>query len=438
MRKWIPFYIILILFIGSCIIQEGNNNALPTPAPPPTDGAPITTESATTPPTLVSELPLATPILRPTATADSTSITIDPPLIAGEAVLITNIQMTSESSGWAIGQQSTLHDHILRTFDAGATWIDISPPQPLPKNTGTFLKATAHFVNNDYAWVVYTQPKMQPMESVQIWYTSNGGIDWDTSDPLPLTGQESYFKPDQFSFVDLMQGWLLVHVDAGMSHDYSELFATTDGGLHWERVSDPRSDGIQSLHNTGVAFGDAQLGWVTKDNLGVLQETFFELTTDGGDSWKIHPLPAPNNFDWQNEFSRCITSEPAFLNQQVGIVLVNCIVTIDKTTYTTKTLTYVYSTPNQGESWQYSQLPSKIDSLLFISDQKGWAFGREIFTTVDGGLSWTSVKTVNWDGQFSFANSLQGWAVARTNEEIALVKTTDGGRTWQILDPQVQ
>ena len=394
MRKLIPFYIIFTLFFGSCISSESINTAHPTLEPPPTDDALTTIESATA--TLILEIqsPIPTPILIPTKAADSISISSDPPLVAWEAVRITFIQMINEISGWAIGQQSSQHDHILRTFDGGGTWIDISPPQALLINTGSFLKATGYFIDNDYAWIVYTQPNMQSTETVQIWYTTNGGMDWVPSDPLPLTKQELYFKPEQFAFIDMKQGWLLVHVDAGMSHDYSELFATADGGMHWTRVSDPYSEGIQSLHNTGVSFGDAQLGWVTKDNLGILQETFFELTTDGGYSWNIHALPAPNNFDWQYEISRCITSEPTFLNQQVGIVLVNCIVTINKTPYSTKNLTYIYITPDRGQSWQYSQLPSKIDSLLFISDQKGWAFGREIFTTNDGGINWKRSKHI--------------------------------------------
>jgi len=126
------------------------------------------------------------------------------------------------------------------------------------------------------------------------------------------------------------------------------------------------------------------------------------------------------------------------LSRQAGIVLVNCIVTIDITTFETKSLTYIYTTPNRGQTWQYTQLPAPIDSLIFIDEKKGWAFGREFFTTSDGGLSWVSVKTVNWDGQFSFINSFHGWAVASNNEEIALVKTADGGLTWQIIDPQIK
>jgi len=166
-----------------------------------------------------------------------------------------------------------------------------------------------------------------------------------------------------------------------------------------------------------------------------MQETFLEQSTDGGHSWEILALPTPHNFDWQHEFGRCITSEPIFLNQQAGIVLVNCIVTINETTFDTKKLTYIYKTPDRGITWEYTQISSPIDRLLFLDDLIGWAFGREIFTTTDGGLNWSSVKTVNWDGQFSFVDSWHGWAVASNEEEIALVNTEDGGETWQLIEP---
>jgi hypothetical protein len=42
---------------------------------------------------------------------------------------------------------------------------------------------------------------------------------------------------------------------------------------------------------------------------------------------------------------------------------------------------------------------------------------------------------VNWDGQFSFVDDLHGWAVARNEQEIALVRTQNGGTSWSILKP---
>jgi photosystem II stability/assembly factor-like uncharacterized protein len=65
----------------------------------------------------------------------------------------------------------------------------------------------------------------------------------------------------------------------------------------------------------------------------------------------------------------------------------------------------------------------------------GWALSRDIYKTTDGGLTWEHLKAVRWDGQFDFVDENNGFAVARSGEEIALVRTDDGGRTWQLLEP---
>jgi photosystem II stability/assembly factor-like uncharacterized protein len=58
-----------------------------------------------------------------------------------------------------------------------------------------------------------------------------------------------------------------------------------------------------------------------------------------------------------------------------------------------------------------------------------------MYETRDGGETWELIKTVSWDGQFSFIDEQNGWAIARNQDEIALVRTEDGGRTWSQLDP---
>ena len=44
---------------------------------------------------------------------------------------------------------------------------------------------------------------------------------------------------------------------------------------------------------------------------------------------------------------------------------------------------------------------------------------------------------VTWDGQFSFVDPDFGWAVARAEEELALVLSDDRGQTWQMIEPVV-
>ncbi len=198
MRPWILFHIVFIILFGSCTLPQSKYAAQSTNVPRITESSPTPRVSFTTIPTFQPTISPAPLPPNPTAINVVTSAPSDPPLSSGEAIRITTIHMISETSGWAIGHQESQHDHILRTFDGGDTWIDISPPEPLPKFIGSLLKATAYFIDNDYAWVVYTQPTMQSGKNAFIWYTSNGGIDWGASASLPLTRSESFFEPEQF------------------------------------------------------------------------------------------------------------------------------------------------------------------------------------------------------------------------------------------------
>lgn len=72
-----------------------------------------------------------------------------------------------------------------------------------------------------------------------------------------------------------------------------------------------------------------------------------------------------------------------------------------------------------------------------FSVSKMCALSLEILKTLDGGVTWTKVQTVHWDGQFSFVNAQPAWAVAWVGDEIALVKTSDGCPTWELLEPLV-
>ncbi|MEN8174076.1 MAG: hypothetical protein ABFS03_14505, partial [Chloroflexota bacterium] len=134
MRRYLLILSIFALSLGSCNIPGLNEPSQPIDEPLATDITPTLEETAVTNPTSSATLPAGTPTISPGQVTPTPSLTIDPQLTAGEKVYITTIQMLNEINGWAIGHQDSEHDHILRTFDGGGTWIDISPPQPLPES----------------------------------------------------------------------------------------------------------------------------------------------------------------------------------------------------------------------------------------------------------------------------------------------------------------
>jgi photosystem II stability/assembly factor-like uncharacterized protein len=106
-------------------------------------------------------------------------------------------------------------------------------------------------------------------------------------------------------------------------------------------------------------------------------------------------------------------------------------------------------TADGGNTWTRIPLPEEIplpediaeiiepgDVLLydidFVDEMHGWIAGEfgVIFTTADGGQTWTAQETPIETTLFgiSFADTQRGWAVGL--EEV-LLRTTDGGVTWE-------
>jgi photosystem II stability/assembly factor-like uncharacterized protein len=96
---------------------------------------------------------------------------------------------------------------------------------------------------------------------------------------------------------------------------------------------------------------------------------------------------------------------------------------------------YLYLTEDAGETWEIRDYPG--GEPHFFTDGTILALDRDQYRSTDSGVSWTKIKIVNWDGQYSFMDPSRGWAVATTEDEIALVATSDGGRTWHIIQPLI-
>jgi photosystem II stability/assembly factor-like uncharacterized protein len=446
MRHLICILCSAAILLTSCIPQGKD----PTPQPIEESQTPgtevehiVPTETTVLLPTHTNTVEIE-PSTTPTITPDNSTYTpqIFPPiqsLNSGEIITITQIQMFNPLFGWGAGYQDDSGDHILYTEDGGRTWDDRTPPDKAAENHNEIESSWSHFQDSLTSWVIYAPRGIPPaLQEKIIWRTGDGGLTWDASAPLKADGMEDTFRPGSFTSMGEDHGWLLVHVGGGMSHDYSYLYATRDGGSTWERIADPYGDGIQSLQNTGIAFADPEYGWVTKDNLGVMPGAFFEQTTDGGYTWERVVLPAPLDLDWFNESSLCETSEPTFIGDQTGMMIVKCRLPEDIQNNIEWSLTYIYRTNNRGLTWEHTILPSPVDRLSFITDESGWAFGRDHYRTIDGGVTWDLVKTVNWDGDFSFIDPQNGWVVARNEGEIALVVTNNGGQTWEIIESKIR
>jgi hypothetical protein len=47
------------------------------------------------------------------------------------------------------------------------------------------------------------------------------------------------------------------------------------------------------------------------------------------------------------------------------------------------------------------------------------------------------VLPVGWQGKPEFVTSTKGWVAAQSRGDRALVRTTDGAKTWQVINPVI-
>lgn len=431
-----------------CVVLGALALAACTPLAEPTDIPTLVPTAA--PPT---HTPAATTATEPAASATpaSTATEAEPQgeaigrLSAGQVITITTINMLTDTSGWAVAEtESDQADHLVRTSDGGATWRDVTPPQPLDAAAELGQGATLFALDAETAWATYYDRTGGPLSAPAfVWRTSDGGATWQAGRPLDTTDIELY-QPSDLIFVDASHGWLMAHVGAGMSHDYVAIFRTADGGETWERLVDPYTEALpQSCGKTGMVFTDASNGWVTGDCMGVVPGApYLQRTTDGGRTWQTVELPPPAQAPelFTSQTTACGVQSPAYFDPRAGLLPVVCF------DYESgRVSSFLYSTLNGGQDWEMQAVPDRYNTAYFLNPETGWILTGELtsdsphdlYITADSGETLRKAKTVNWLGQFSFVSPQVGWAVAESAEGQALVKTTDGGQTWQIVTPQI-
>lgn len=441
-RQGIPGYwlmFVLVMVMGACSAATGEEMSTPETTPPgqatepsPTTAPPPETAAAT--PTLqATATSTATPLPSPTHTPAVATIPM-PTLAAAEPVTITSISMLDTTVGWAIGGRNGSSDRVLHTGDGGQSWRDVTPPEPAPAQGKPNKIAVGFFLDTDTGWVTYHfSDYFHKPVAATVWRTGDGGRTWQSSEMLAV-GDAEFYLPSHIWFVDSRNGWLLVHVGAGMQKDYVMIFKAANGGQRWQRIIDPyRNPDIQSCDKTGMEFADAQTGLMTKDCHGVIAGAFIHWTHDGGLTWQEQPLPSPSSDPGLFESSAaCGTYWPTLFSAESAVLAVKCVRYRDDIR---QEVNFVYRTADAGQTWQATPYPG--GALQFVDAGTGWALTRDIYKTEDGGQSWTRISAVDWDGQFSFVNQQQGWAVARSEAEIGLVHSADGGQTWQLLQPRI-
>lgn len=428
------FWLVLLLaiFAGGCKPPTGEQ-LVKTEAPPSeteTSAAGATETIATA---TATETPSPT---EPPAEPPSQAIATGPaPTIPGGASLdIAYIHMVDREYGWAIGGIDRGQDRILYTQDGALTFFDVTPPIGPELESGVEIWAVGAFLDNDSAVVLYFPAVMEPSPPggarLVIWRTDDAGQNWSHSPIISTSVLGTQNFPPRLHFINPQEGWFMARNGGAGMHRYPiSLYRTQDGGATWQLLIDALGGSeLQSCRKTGWSFGDSLNGLATIDNCPV-DGPAVERTSDGGLIWGRVILSPPQEDPETVSSAYCETFSPQFIDANNLYLAASC------TAYGDQQIErdVFYSSSNGGQSWVGWDYPG--GELLFLDASHGFALSREIYWTADAGVSWQLQKTVNWDGQFSFADTDAGWAVARNEGETALVKTDDRGKTWDIIEP---
>jgi hypothetical protein len=155
-----------------------------------------------------------------------------------------------------------------------------------------------------------------------------------------------------------------------------------------------------------------------------------DRTEDGGLTWVQQELDPPvGRPPFASAYLLCRTHSPVLHSPEHGSLVVEC----RRESGAFESL--LYTTEDGGRSWQIHAYPG--GALRMLDEDVGWALSRAIHRTDNGGQTWRLVKTVTWEGQFSFVSADLGWAVARSQGALALVRTTNGAQSFSLLEPVV-
>jgi photosystem II stability/assembly factor-like uncharacterized protein len=305
--------------------------------------------------------------------------------------------MIDSTTGWALQPEAKA---LVRTDDGGRQWTQL-----LPGVTSYFA------LNAEVAWA-------SDSDGTGIYFsvTRDAGFHWQRSGPLSIGKGAHVLTMD---FADPTHGWAVMITPTATSAGIS-LYRTVDSAMHWTLL---KPSGEDSCAAEAVSFLNAATGWrISSCGLSASQ--------DGGVTWqKVALSPAPPNG------ALSVFTLPAFFDQKNGYL-------VRQVTSTSvigdQGSTSVYFTNDGGKTWTGRVTPTaaSLPDSSFSDPLHGWYLAKQDYTlmgTTDGGNHWAPVSrdpALQNVVSLQFASPTVGFAQL-AGQEPGLLKTVDGGKTWQ-------
>lgn len=296
--------------------------------------------------------------------------------------------------------------------------------------------AAMDFISPEMGWVAISPPNSAPgNQTAQLYRTTDGGrhwqrlVAWSSTNPLwhVSNGGPGDIVPVALSFLNAQNGWGLVPLGVGACQAQFGVVATTDGGQHWSsRGSLQTSDGP-----TSIAFATAQKGWLVNGSCAGAYSTAVS-TQDGGAHWQQGPSLYPGK---PNSPLAPTATDVGFPSPTQGF-MVNAYWTYSPSVKTAAPSFQAYTLDTAGTGWSAatvgaSGLQGRISRLSFDTLASGWAVINpgsqpELESTDNQGQAWQAL---------SVGHGAKGFGpIDRVNQTVGYVVTTaNRNRTGAIL-----
>lgn len=195
------------------------------------------------------------------------------PLQSGVTATFRGISAVNADVVWVSGSRGT----VLRTLDAGETWLNVSPR---PAMTLDFRDVDAIDAKTAYILSIGNG------DASRILKTTDGGSSWVTQ----------FTNPDADGFFDAMAFWDRDHGIAfsDSANAQFRIISTDDGGRTWRRLGGlpPALDneGAFAASGTNIAVWEDRHVWI---GTGAAARARVLRSADRGKTWEIADTPIP-------------------------------------------------------------------------------------------------------------------------------------------------